>query len=98
MVNFFNNNKVYDVIEMTTFYRTLCDVVWCHKDVSTDPHCKTEEHSFYTTIQISFVMQYVCFLVLYKTFSCIGSSGSQYDMFKTEYDFKMSEISNIACR
>ena len=43
-------------------------------------------------------MQYVCFLVLYQTFSCIGSSGSRYDMLKNDYDFKMSEISNIACR
>ena len=41
---------------------------------------------------------YVCFLVLYQTFPCIGSSGSRYDMFKTDCDFKMSEISNIACR
>ena len=40
----------------------------------------------------------VCFLVLYQTFPCIGSSGSRYDMFKTDCDFKMSEISNIACR
>ena len=28
----------------------------------------------------------------------MGSSGSRYDMFKTDCDFKMSEISNIACR
>ena len=40
----------------------------------------------------------VCFLVLYQTFPCIGSSGSRYDMFKTDCDYKMSEISNIACR
>ena len=33
-----------------------------------------------------------------STFPCIGSSGSRYDMFKTDCDFKMSEISNIACR
>ena len=52
----------------------------------------------YTTILISFVVQYVCFLVLYQTFPCLGSSGSRYDMFKTDCDFKMSEISNIACR
>ena len=42
-------------------------------------------------------MQYVYFLVLYQTFPCIGSSGSRYDMFKNDYDFKMSEMSNIAC-
>ena len=47
---------------------------------------------------ISFVVQYVCFLVLYQTFPCIRSSGSRYDMLKTDCDFKMSEISNIACR
>ena len=52
----------------------------------------------YMTILISFVVQYVCFLVLYQTFPCIGLSGSRYDMFKTDCDFKMSEISNIACR
>ena len=52
----------------------------------------------YTTILISVVVQYICFLVLYQTFPCIGSSGSQYDMFKTDCDFKKSEISNIACR
>ena len=52
----------------------------------------------YTTILISFVVQYVCFLVLYQTFPCIGSSGNRYDMVKTDCDFKMSEISNIACR
>ena len=39
----------------------------------------------------------VCFLVLYQTFPCIGSSGSRYDMFKTDCDFKMSEISNQYC-
>ena len=60
---------------------------WCVTKVA---HC--------TTILTSFVVQYVCFLVLYQTFSCIGSSGSRYDMFKIDCDFKMSEISNIACR
>ena len=83
---------------MATLHRTLCDVVWRHKDVSTGPHCITRENLLYTTIFISFVVQYVCFLVLYQTFPCIGSSGSRYDMFKTDCDFKMSEISNIACR
>ena len=34
----------------------------------------------------------------FLTFSCIGSSGSRYDMFQTDFDFKTSEISNIACR
>ena len=29
---------------------------------------------------MSFVVQYLCFLVLYQTFPCIGSSGSRYDM------------------
>ena len=29
---------------------------------------------------------------------CIGSSGSRYDMFKNNFDFKISEISNIAFR
>ena len=51
----------------------------------------------YTTILISFLVQYF-FLVLYQTFPCIGSSGSRYDTFKTDCDFKMSEISNIAFR
>ena len=83
---------------MATLHRTLCDVVWCNKDVSTDPHCIKRENLLYTTILISFVVQYVFFLVLYHTFPCIGSSGSRYDMFKTDCDFKMSEISNIACR
>ena len=83
---------------MATLHRTLCDVVWRHKDISTDPHCITKENLLYTTILISFVVQYVCFLVLYQIFPCIGSSGSRYDMFTTDCDFKMSEISNIACR
>ena len=83
---------------MATLHRTLCDVVCRHKDVSTDPHCITKENLLYTTILISFVVQYVCFLVLYQTFPCIGSSGSRYDVFKIDCDFKMSEISDIACR
>ena len=83
---------------MATLHRTLCDFVWRHKDVSTDPHYITWEKLLYTTILINFVVQYVCFLVLYQTFPCIGSSESRYDMFKTDCDFKMSEISNIACR
>ena len=83
---------------MATLHRTLCDVVWRHKDVSTDPHCITRENLLYTTIFISFVVQYVCFLVLYQAFTCIRSSESRYDMFKTDCDFKMSKISNVACR
>ena len=98
MVIFLNYCKAYDVIKMATLHRTLCDVVWRHKDVSTDPHCITRENWLYTTILISFVVQYVCFLVLYQTCPCIGSSGSQCGLFKTDCDFKMSEISNIACR
>ena len=98
MVIFLNYHNAYDVIKMATLHRTLCDVVWRHKDVSTDPHCITRENLLYTTILISFVVQYVIFLVLYQTFPCIGSSGSRYDMFKTDCDFKISEISNIACR
>ena len=43
-------------------------------------------------------MQSVCFLVLYQVFPYIGSSGRQYDTYKTDFDSKMSEISNIACR
>ena len=61
-------------------------------------HCITRENLLYTTILISFVVQYVCFLVLYQACPCIGSSGSRCGMFKTDCDFKMSEISNIACR
>ena len=98
MLIFLNYHNAYDVIKLATLRRTLCNVVWRHTDVSTDPHCITRENLLYTTILISFVVQYVCFLVLYQTFPCIGSSGSRYDMFKTDCDFKMSEISNIACR
>ena len=98
MVIFLNYHNAYGVIKMATLHRTLCDVVWRHKDVSTDPHCITRENLLYTTILISFVVQYVCFLVLYQTCPCIGSSGSRCGMFKTDCDFKMSEISNIACR
>ena len=98
MVIFLNYHNANDVIKMTTLHRTLCEVVWRHKDVSTDPRCISREHLLYTTTLISFVVQYVCFLVLYQTFPCIGSSGSRCGMFKTDCDFKMSDISNIACR
>ena len=83
---------------MATLHRTLCDVVWRHKDVSTDPHSIIRENLLYTTILISFVVQYVCFLVLFQTCPSIGSSGGRCGMFKNDCDFKMSEISNIACR
>ena len=43
-------------------------------------------------------MQSVCFLVLYQIFPYIGSFGRRYDTYKTDFDSKMSEISNIACR
>ena len=93
-----NYHNAYDVIKMAMLHRTLCDVVWRHKDVSIDPLCITRENLLYTTILISLGVQFVCFLVLNQTFPCLGSSGSRYDMFKTDCDFKMSEISNIACR
>ena len=41
MVIFLNYHNAYDVIKMATLHRTLCDVVWRHKDVCTDPHCIT---------------------------------------------------------
>ena len=53
---------------------------------------------FFTTIYISFEMQSLCFLVLYQIFPYIGSSGRRYNTYKTDFDSKMSEISNIACR
>ena len=37
-------------------------------------------------------MQSACFLVLYKIFPYIGSSGRRYDIYKTDFDYKMSEI------
>ena len=61
-------------------------------------HGNTKENLLYTTIYISFVMQSVSFLVLYQTFPYIGSSGSRYDMYNTDFHLKISEISNIACR
>ena len=88
-----NNVDAYDVIKVATLHRTSCDVVWRHKDVSTVPHCNTEENLLYTTL-----MQSVRFLVLYQTFPYKGSSGSRYDMYQTDFDLEMSEISNIGCK
>ena len=93
-----NNDDAYDVIKMATLHRASCDVVWRHKNASTGPHCNTGENLLFTTIYISFEMQSVCFLVLYQTFPYIGSSGRPYDIYKTDFYPKMSEISNIACR
>ena len=81
---------------MATLQRTSYDVVWRHKDVSTGPHSNTEENLLFTTIYISFEMQSVCFIVLYQIFPYIGSSCRRYDINKTDFDLKMSEISNIA--
>ena len=99
--NFLNIDDAYDVIKMATLHRTSCEVVWHHKDASTGPtvpRCNTGENLLFTTIYISFEMQSVCFLVLYQIFPYIGSSGRQYDTYKTDFYPKMSEISNIACR
>ena len=74
LVNFLNIDDAYDVIKMVTLHRTSYDVVWRHRDVSIGPHCNTEETCFFMTIYISFEMQSVCFLVLYKIFPYIGSS------------------------
>ena len=71
LVNFLNIDGAYDVIKTA---KNTYDVVWRHKDVSTGPHCNTEENLLFTTIYISFEMQSVCFLVLYKIFPYIGSS------------------------
>ena len=43
-------------------------------------------------------MQPVRFLVLFQTFSYIESSGSRYNMYKRDFDLKMSEISSFACK
>ena len=43
-------------------------------------------------------MQSVGFLVLYQTFPYIESSRSRYNMYITDFDLKMSEISNFACK
>ena len=86
LANFLNIDDAYDVIKMTTLHRTSCDVVWRHKDVSTGPHCNTEENLLFTTIYISFEMQSLCFLVLYQIFPYIGSSGRRYDTHKTDFD------------
>ena len=43
-------------------------------------------------------MQSLFFLVLYTLFPYRGLSGSRYDIYQTDFDLKMSEISNIACR
>ena len=60
---------------------------------------------FHTAIQrkTCFIRQFISvfdairrFLVLYQTFPYIESSGSRYNMYKTEFDLKMSEISNFA--
>ena len=96
LVIFLNYHNAYDVIKKATLHRTLCDVVWRHKDISTDPHCTSRENLLYTTILISFVVQYVCVLVLYQTFPCIGSSGSRYDMFKTDCALKCRKIYRIS--
>ena len=98
LANFLNIDDAYDVIKMATLHRTSCDVVWLHKSVSTGPHCNTEENLRFTTIYISFETQSLCFLVLYQIFPYIGSSGRRYDTHKTDFDSKMSEISNIASR
>ena len=98
LVNFLNIGDAYDVIKMATLHRTSCDVIWRHKDRSTGPQCNTQGNLFFTTIYISFVMQSVCSLVLYQIFPHIGSSGRRCDIRKTDFDFKMSEISNITCR
>ena len=74
---------------MVTLHRTLCYVVWRHKDVSTVLHGNTEENLLYTTIYISFAMQFVSFLVLYLAFPYKGSSGSRYDMYNTDFDLKI---------
>ena len=70
-----NIDDGYDVIKMATLHRTSCDVVWRHKDASTDPYCNTGKNLLFTTIYISFEMQSVCFLVMYQFFPYIGSSG-----------------------
>ena len=98
LANFLNIDDAYDVIKMATLHRTSCDVVWRHKDASTGPHCIKKENLLFTTSYVSFKMQSVCFLVLYQVCPYIGSSGRRYDTYKTDFDSKMSEISNIVCR
>ena len=97
------NDDAYDVIKTVMLHRTLCDVVWRRKDkhlnwdvkhqhkqtkTKTGPHGNTDGNLLYMTIYISFVMQSVSFLVLYQTFPYIGSSGSQYDIHKTDFHLK----------
>ena len=88
LATFLNIDDAHDVIKMATLHRTSCDVVWRHKDVSTGPHCNTEENLFFTTIYISFELESVCFLVLYQIFLYIGSSGRRYYTNKTDFDPK----------
>ena len=71
LANFLNIDDAYDVIKMAMLHRMSCDIVWRHKDVSTGPHCNTEENLLFTTIYISFDVQSVCFLFLYQIFPYI---------------------------
>ena len=50
LANFLNIDDDNDIIKMGTLNRTSCDVVWRNKDVSTGPHCNTEENLLFMTI------------------------------------------------
>ena len=97
-MNFLNNHNAYGVIKMTKLHRTLCDVVWCHKDVSTDPHCITREKLALYDYLNQFCGAICMFSRFVSNFSVYRIIWKPIRYVQNRCYLKMSEISNIACR
>ena len=76
------------VIKTATLHKTLCVVVWRHKNVLNVPRGNSEGNLFLYDDLYQSVMQSISFIVLYQTFPLAGSSGCRNDIYKTDFDFK----------